>query len=77
MTTMAAMLGALPLALATGVGSELRIPLGTTIIGGLVLSQMQTLFTTPIVYLYMDRFSEWWQRRKRPSHLRVAPQEAD
>jgi multidrug efflux pump len=77
MTTMAAMLGALPLALATGIGSELRIPLGTTIIGGLVFSQMQTLFTTPIVYLYMDRFSEWWQRRKRSSHLQVVPQEAD
>jgi multidrug efflux pump len=77
MTTMAAMLGALPLALSTGIGSELRIPLGTTIIGGLVFSQMQTLFTTPIVYLYMDRFSEWWQRRKRSSHLQVVPQEAD
>jgi multidrug efflux pump subunit AcrB len=77
MTTMAAMLGALPLALATGIGSELRVPLGATIIGGLVFSQMQTLFTTPIVYLYMDRFSLWWQRRKRSSHLQVVPQEAD
>jgi multidrug efflux pump len=77
MTTMAAMLGALPLALATGIGSELRVPLGTTIIGGLVFSQMQTLFTTPIVYLYMDRFSVWWQQRKRSHTLQVAPQEAD
>ena len=77
MTTMAAMLGALPLALSTGIGSELRVPLGTTIIGGLLFSQMQTLFTTPIVYLYMDRFSVWWQQRKRSRHLQPVPQEAD
>jgi multidrug efflux pump len=77
MTTMAAMLGALPLALATGIGSELRVPLGTTIIGGLLFSQMQTLFTTPIVYLYMDRFSVWWRQRKRARHLQPVPQEAD
>jgi len=55
MTTMAALLGALPLALGTGVGSELRKPLGITIVGGLILSQMLTLFTTPVVYIYMDR----------------------
>jgi len=61
MTTMAAMLGALPLALLTGVGSELRRPLGITIVGGLIFSQMLTLFTTPVVYLYMDRFSLWWR----------------
>jgi len=77
MTTMAAMLGALPLALSTGIGSELRVPLGNTIIGGLLFSQMQTLFTTPIVYLYMDRFSVWWQQRKRSRHLQPVPQEAD
>jgi predicted RND superfamily exporter protein len=65
MTTMAAMLGALPLALAKGIGSELRIPLGITIMGGLIFSQMLTLFTTPVVYLYMDRFSVWWKHRKR------------
>ena len=76
MTTMAAMLGALPLALGTGIGSELRRPLGITIIGGLIFSQMLTLFTTPIVYLYMDRFGFWWQRSRRRS-LRIAPQEAD
>ncbi len=54
MTTMAAMLGALPLALGTGTGSELRRPLGITIIGGLIVSQMLTLYTTPVVYLYFD-----------------------
>ncbi len=55
MTTMAALLGALPLALGTGVGSELRRPLGITIIGGLIVSQLLTLYTTPVVYLFMDR----------------------
>ena len=61
MTTMAAMLGALPLALGTGTGSELRRPLGITIIGGLALSQMLTLYTTPVVYLYFDKIQRcWW-----------------
>ena len=77
MTTMAALLGALPLALAHGIGSELRRPLGITIIGGLIFSQMLTLFTTPVVYLYMDRFGVWWQQRKASRHLEVAPQQAD
>ena len=62
MTTMAALFGSLPLALGTGVGSELRRPLGVTIIGGLIVSQMLTLFTTPIVYIYMDRLQSWLQR---------------
>jgi len=62
MTTMAALLGALPLALGTGTGSELRRPLGVTIVGGLILSQLLTLYTTPVVYLYLDRFQTWSQR---------------
>jgi multidrug efflux pump len=62
MTTMAALLGALPLALGTGVGSELRRPLGITIIGGLIVSQLLTLYTTPVVYIYLDRLSIWWHR---------------
>jgi len=70
MTTMAAMLGAVPLAFGTGVGSELRRPLGITIIGGLVLSQALTLYTTPVVYLYFDRFQGWWNRvRGREAHM--------
>src|SRR5882724_3848836 len=64
MTTMAALLGGLPLALGTGVGSELRRPLGITIVGGLMLSQMLTLFTTPVVYVYLDRLSLWVRGRK-------------
>src|SRR5213075_2359226 len=59
MTTMAALLGGLPLALGTGVGAELRRPLGITIVGGLVMSQLLTLYTTPVVYLYLDRLQRW------------------
>jgi multidrug efflux pump len=62
MTTMAALFGALPLALGTGPGSELRKPLGITIIGGLILSQMLTLYTTPVVYLSLDRMRVKWLR---------------
>jgi hydrophobe/amphiphile efflux-1 (HAE1) family protein len=65
MTTMAALLGALPLALGTGTGSELRRPLGISIAGGLIVSQMLTLFTTPVVYLYMDRLRLWFLGRRR------------
>ncbi len=59
MTTLAALLGALPLAIGRGVGSELRRPLGITIVGGLIVSQILTLYTTPVMYLYMDRFRLW------------------
>jgi multidrug efflux pump len=69
MTTMAALLGAMPLALGTGVGSELRRPLGITIVGGLILSQMLTLFTTPVVYIYMDRLQSWIQGKRAHSPL--------
>jgi len=65
MTTMAALLGALPLALGSGTGSELRRPLGITIVGGLVVSQLLTLYTTPVVYLYLDRMRLGWQRMRR------------
>jgi multidrug efflux pump len=58
MTTMAALLGAVPLAVSTGTGSELRNPLGVTIIGGLIVSQVLTLYTTPVIYLWFDRLSE-------------------
>ena len=63
MTTMAALLGALPLALGTGTGSELRRPLGITIVGGLLLSQILTLYTTPVIYLYMDRLGKSMRKR--------------
>jgi multidrug efflux pump len=62
MTTMAALLGGLPLALGTGVGSELRRPLGIAIVGGLIFSQMLTLYTTPVVYLYLDRWQLYFAR---------------
>jgi multidrug efflux pump len=64
MTTMAALLGGLPLALGTGMGSELRKPLGITIVGGLIVSQMLTLYTTPVVYLYFDRLAQRLSRRR-------------
>jgi multidrug efflux pump len=68
MTTMAALLGALPLAIGRGDGAELRQPLGIAIVGGLILSQLLTLYTTPVVYLYVDRFSTFWSRtwRRQP-----------
>jgi len=65
MTTMAALFGALPLALGRGDGAELRQPLGIAIVGGLILSQLLTLYTTPVVYLYLDRLRLWAQRRRR------------
>jgi multidrug efflux pump len=73
MTTAAALLGALPLALGTGTGSELRRPLGIAIVGGLIVSQMLTLYTTPVVYLYLDRLRLAWQRK---SKLSTASQES-
>ena len=64
MTTAASLLGGMPLALGTGVGSEMRRPLGIAIVGGLLFSQMLTLYTTPVVYLYLDRMQLRWHRWK-------------
>ena len=69
MTTMAALLGALPLMLGHGTGSELRRPLGLTLVGGLLVSQALTLFTTPVIYLYLDRLNSWVSRRLEPAPL--------
>jgi multidrug efflux pump len=75
MTTMAAMLGAIPLAIGVGDGAELRRPLGISIVGGLIVSQLLTLYSTPVVYLYLDRFRLWTRRRlglgeqPAPAHL--------
>jgi multidrug efflux pump subunit AcrB len=75
MTTMAALLGATPLAFGTGTGSELRHPLGIAIVGGLIVSQMITLFTTPVIYVYLDHLQVWL--RKRQARVRgVQPVEA-
>jgi len=78
MTTMAAMLGALPLMIGWGVGSELRHPLGIAMVGGLIFSQMLTLFTTPVIYLYFDRLATRWGKKTRPIEDGVpAPSDAD
>jgi multidrug efflux pump len=77
MTTMAAMLGAVPLAINFGEGGEMRQPLGIVIVGGLVVSQMLTLYTTPVVYLYFDRFRLWSQRAWRRRGTRDAAQPAE
>ena len=71
MTTMSAIFGALPLILSTATGSELRRPLGITIVGGLIMSQALTLFTTPVVYLYLDRMRVSWGAR-HPSKVTTA-----
>jgi multidrug efflux pump len=77
MTTSAAVLGALPLALSFGDGSELRRPLGISIVGGLLLSQLLTLYTTPVLYLYMDRFRLATRRRWREAFPGLAPGPAE
>ncbi|MDB5611075.1 MAG: nodulation protein [Bradyrhizobium sp.] len=74
MTTMAAMLGALPLAIGIGEGGELRQPLGIAIVGGLALSQVLTLYSTPVIYLYMDRFRSWSQRLRGGGATPPAPE---
>ncbi|HEX7952650.1 MAG TPA: efflux RND transporter permease subunit, partial [Burkholderiales bacterium] len=75
MTTMAALLGAVPLAIGFGDGAELRRPLGISIVGGLIVSQMLTLYTTPVVYLYLDRFRLYCKRafsRRAPRAVRAS-----
>jgi multidrug efflux pump subunit AcrB len=73
MTTMAALLGGLPLMLGGGTGAEIRRPLGFAIVGGLVVSQYLTLYTTPVVYLYLDRLNKWLsgERAKAPSRVQA------
>jgi len=73
MTTLAAMLGALPMLLGSGTGSELRRPLGLAIIGGLALSQLLTLFTTPVIYLFFDRLALRFKRKHPDSVSEPAP----
>jgi multidrug efflux pump len=68
MTTMAALFGALPLALRAGDGAELRRPLGISIAGGLIVSQLLTLYTTPLIYVYLDRFQAWYRSKRRSAH---------
>jgi HAE1 family hydrophobic/amphiphilic exporter-1 len=81
MTTMAALLGGVPMMLGTGVGSELRQPLGYTIVGGLLVSQLLTLYTTPVVYIYLDKLGEFISRLRRGGQIhrqvRVAPEPAE
>ena len=75
MTTLTALIGSLPLAIGTGPGSELRQPLGVAIVGGLIVSQILTLYTTPVIYLYIDRLRGWRRRRAGPGRAVAAPSE--
>ena len=72
MTTMAALFGGLPIAIGQGAGSELRRPLGIAIVGGLLVSQWLTLYTTPVIYLYLERFASWIGRPYRSSRMQEA-----
>jgi multidrug efflux pump len=76
MTTLAALFGGIPLAIGTGTGAELRRPLGIAIVGGLIFSQMLTLYTTPVVYLYLDRLRLWFDRLRNPNFQPHAPPRA-
>ena len=72
MTTMAAILGGVPLMLGTGTGSEIRQPLGYAMVGGLIVSQALTLFTTPVIYIYLGQFQNWLSSRRRPAEKAAA-----
>jgi multidrug efflux pump len=72
MTTMAALLGGIPLAVGSGIGSELRRPLGICMVGGLLLSQALTLYTTPVIYIFFDKFAQKFSRKRRSAELRPA-----
>jgi multidrug efflux pump len=72
MTTMAALLGGIPLAVGSGIGSELRRPLGICMVGGLLLSQALTLYTTPVIYIFFDKFAQRFSRKRRSAELRPA-----
>jgi len=72
MTTMAALLGGVPLMLGAGTGAEIRQPLGYAIVGGLIVSQALTLYTTPVVFLYLDRLNAWFTGASRPRSARIA-----
>src|SRR5205823_2586761 len=72
MTTMAALLGGVPLMLGAGTGAEIRQPLGYAIVGGLIVSQALTLYTTPVVVLYLDRLNAWFTGAPRPKAARIA-----
>jgi len=74
MTSFAALLGGLPLALEGGTGSELRKPLGVSIVGGLLISQVLTLYTTPVIYLYMERLGRWLGARRQRRKVHPAPE---
>jgi len=80
MTTMAALLGAVPMMLGTGVGSEIRQPLGYAIVGGLAVSQILTLYTTPVIYIYFDQLQSWTMRgrkKKQTASADAEPQPAE
>jgi multidrug efflux pump len=77
MTTMAALLGGLPLAFGHGIGSELRRPLGIAMVGGLLVSQVLTLYTTPVIYIFFDNLAQRFSRTRKVSHSGAAPQAAE